>query len=72
MADYTGILMMVITMLSSDGCQWVRRTMKVLLFSFGAVETAEVVLHEVSRETFMTAKLRFVRDSDCFPRPVRK
>ena len=40
--------------------------MTVLLLSFSAVETTEVVLHEVSREIFLvTAKLRFVRDSDC-------
>ena len=47
-ADYSGILMMVITMASSDGCQWVQRTMKALLLSFAAVETTEAVLHEVS------------------------
>ena len=72
MADYSGILMIVITTASSDRCQWVQRTMKALLLSFAAVETTEVVLHEISRETdgvFLsaTAKLQFVCNSDSTP-----
>ena len=51
MADYSGILTLVSTMASSGRCQWVMRTIKVLLLYFSAVETTEVVLHEVSRET---------------------
>ena len=51
MADYNGILTMVSTMASSDGCQWVRRTMTALILSFTAVERTEVVLHKVSGET---------------------
>ena len=48
MADNSGLLTMVNAMTISNGCQWVRRVMTVLLLPFTAVETMEVVLHEVS------------------------
>ena len=42
-----------------------------LLLSFTAVKTVEVVFHEVSRETDLachaTAKLQYVHDSDFLP-----
>ena len=64
MADYSRLLTMVSTMASSDSCQWVRRTMTVLLLSFTAVKTMEVVLHEVSG-------LMLARPQNCdFPRLI--
>ena len=49
--------------------------MTLLLLLFTAVETMEVVLHEVSGETdtvcCMTAKLQFVHDSDSLLCPHR-
>ena len=49
-ADYSRRLTMVNTMASSDRCQWVRLTITVLLLTFTAVETMEVVLYEVPRD----------------------
>ena len=45
-AVYGRLLTMVSTNTNSDSCQWVRRTMTVLLLSFTAVKTMEVVLYE--------------------------
>ena len=62
------------TMVSSDGCQWVRMTMTVLLLSFTAVKTMEVVLQETltlsSLVCHVTARLGFVHDSDYLLHPL--
>ena len=50
MMDY-GRLQWNFYMATSDGCQWVRRTMTALLLSFTAAERTEGVLHEISEKT---------------------